>query len=389
MGKGNKIRLHERSLENDIKYRGPFSYRHLRMFGWLFLVLAQIATILNVAARINPELDYGLITQVISTLSSLTVPLFLTANFSVILTSQKNYKPLLIKYAALMLGTTLLFFYVYEHIIGGVFRAYLGSDDLIFEQTASLMIPNGFIAFNIFLDLFLCSLFMFFLDFTPNKVFVGKKLVIFRLFAILPVVYEVVMIVLKIKAANRSIILSPFIFPLLTTKPPFCFLAFVFLGLNMMKTKRRYMKNGNTLEQYHDFLKTNANSLHFSIRMAIIFVVMAVLDFIVTVTLVIILSGGLGAADEALYPALNQVVGCGFGGSIVLFMLAPLVLLYSYNRKPESGLIDSAIPLLGVLGCVLVYVEGIYRLALLFASTNAETIQMLKYMFIMLMTQTG
>ena len=94
--KGNRIKLHDRTLSNDIKYRAPLSYRHLRIFGWLFLILAQISKFLTMAAKIKPELDYGILTTAISTLSSLVVPLFLIANFTVILTSQNNYKNLLI-----------------------------------------------------------------------------------------------------------------------------------------------------------------------------------------------------------------------------------------------------------------------------------------------------
>ena len=85
--KTKRLRLHERNFSNDIRYKGPLSHRHLKIFGWLFLVLAQLAVILKLASKLNPELDYGLYTDIISSLSGLTVPLFLIANFSLILNS--------------------------------------------------------------------------------------------------------------------------------------------------------------------------------------------------------------------------------------------------------------------------------------------------------------
>ena len=382
MGK-KRLAFHEITLENDIKYRGPLSYRHLRMFGWLFLILSQISVILKLAQRVNSELNFGVITNIISTLSSLTVPLFLIANFSLILNSQKSYKPLLIKYAIYMVGTTILFMYFYEHIVGGLFRAYIGTEDLNFAMAGALLNRSGFIAFNVFLDLFLCSLFMFFLDYTPNRFFTGKKIVVFRLFALLPVAYELVSIIVKLKAANRSIILAPYLYPLLTTKPPLCFMAFILLGLYMFRTKRKYLKKGKTIEQYHEYLMTNSNSLRLSIRMAIIFVVMAVLDFIILMGIVVgtyMHHVEMSNAD-LVSSSVNIAMASGFGDSVVLIIMAPIVLLFSYNRKIEEGLVDNLMPILGVIGCILVYVEGLYRILLLTAGMYSDYIALIKGFF--------
>lgn len=369
--KTKRLRLHERNFSNDIRYKGPLSHRHLKIFGWLFLVLAQLAVILKLASKLNPELDYGLYTDIISSLSGLTVPLFLIANFSLILNSQKKYKALLIKYAAFMIGATVLFFYFYEHIIGGLCRTYLGSEEMVFEEYSSLMLPSGYIAFNMFLDLFLCSAFMFFLDYTPSRIFTGKKIIIFRLMALLPVVYEAVSILLKIQSSTRKIVLSPYFFPFLTTKPPMSFLALILLGLIMMIRKRKYMKHGNTLDQYHEFLKTNSNSLSFSIRMAIVFFVISILDLIIAVIMVVVIVGGIIAIESegAVEAALKIVTDCGFGKSIVLMILSPLSLLYSYNRDQEkTTMFDNAIPLMGVILCIVVYIEGIYRIVVMYHS---------------------
>ena len=40
--KQKRIRLHEASAENDISYRGPLSYQHFQIFGWLCIVLSVV-----------------------------------------------------------------------------------------------------------------------------------------------------------------------------------------------------------------------------------------------------------------------------------------------------------------------------------------------------------
>jgi len=361
-----RIPFYERTADCDIRYRGPLSYRYLRIAGWLCLMVAQLAFILNLAQMVNPKLNYSATMSILKGISNLSVPLFLIANFSEILTSQNKYKPMLIRYATLMLGTALLFIYFYEHIFGGIYTAYIGGDmEMKFEQFAPTILTSGYLSFNIFLDLFLCSVFIFFLDYTPTKVFTGKKIIIFRLFALLPVAYEVTSTVLKIEASIEKVLLIPYIYPFLTTKPPLSFLAFVILGLIMMGRKRKYIRHGHTMEEYHEFLKTNSNSLSFSIRMAIVFTVTAIVDLILSIFLSFVLASSNGITEEAMFKAATIVSRCGLGGSVNFVLLAPVLLLYSYNKKHKTALVDNGLPLLGIVGCALVIIEGLYRVVIM------------------------
>ena len=361
-----RIPFYERTADCDIRYRGPLSYRYLRIAGWLCLMVAQLAFILHLAQMVNPKLNYSATMSILKGISNLSVPLFLIANFSEILTSQNKYKPMLIRYATLMLGTALLFIYFYEHIFGGIYTAYIGGDmEMKFEQFAPTILTSGYLSFNIFLDLFLCSVFIFFLDYTPTKVFTGKKIIIFRLFALLPVAYEVTSTVLKIEASIEKVLLVPYIYPFLTTKPPLSFLAFVILGLIMMGRKRKYIRHGHTMEEYHEFLKTNSNSLSFSIRMAIVFTVTAIVDLILSIFLSFVLASSNGITEEAMFKAATIVSRCGLGGSVNFVLLAPVLLLYSYNKKHKTALVDNGLPLLGIVGCALVIIEGLYRVVIM------------------------
>ena len=381
MAKTARIKLHDRNFSNDIKYRGPLSYRHLRMFAWLFLVLSQVAVILELAAMVNKAYDFGWITDNIANLSSLVVPLFLIANFSAITTSQKNYKSVIIRYAVMTVGAALLFFYFFLHISGGMYKTFIAPDSTVkFRDYSMFFFKTGYFAYNVFMDLLLCTLFMFFLDYSPKKIFKGKWIIAFRLMAILPVAYELVCIILKINASMLSILLSPFWYPFLTTKPPFCFLAFVALGITIYVRKRKYMKYGNTEEQYHEFLKTNSNSFAISVRMAVIFIVMAFLDLLVMDVLgSIIVKVGNGPTEMVAYMDM-AVIKSGFGDSIVLIIMAPIVLLYSYNRKhsQQTGFIDAALPLVAIILMILVYIEGFYRVSMLFARMHEREITVLK-----------
>jgi len=381
MGKRARIKLHDRNFSNDINYRGPLSYRHLRMFAWLFLILSQVAVILKLAAMVNKAYDFGWITDNIARLSSLVVPLFLIANFSEIMTSQKNYKSVIIRYAVMTVGAALLFFYFFLHISGGMYKTFIAPDSSVkFRDYSMFFFKTGYFSYNVFMDLLLCTLFMFFLDYTPKKFFKGKWIIAFRLMAILPVAYELVCIVLKINASMLSILLSPFWYPFLTTKPPFCFLAFVALGISIYVRKRRYMKYGNTEEQYHEYLRTNSNSLAISVRMAVIFIVMAFLDLLVMVFLgEFIVRVGHGPSEMVAYMDM-AVINSGFGDSIVLIIMAPIVLLYSYNKKHsrQTVFIDAALPLVAIILMALVYIEGFYRVSMLFARMHETEITVVK-----------
>ena len=40
-----RVKLHEITPENDIRYRGPLSFFHFQILGWLCIVLSQVALI--------------------------------------------------------------------------------------------------------------------------------------------------------------------------------------------------------------------------------------------------------------------------------------------------------------------------------------------------------
>ena len=367
--KRKRKKLHEVDLEKDIRYRGPLSGRGFKILGWLCLALAQLVLLFSLVSRFAPAdmVPSPLTLSVLSSVASLSVPFLLFATFSSILNNVNEYKRQITMHGAAALAIIVLFLFIYFHYIlglAGVFRQNQTEFAAALRHFTSGHLRGGALSFNIFIDLFLCTMFMFFLNCKPKRFFVGKKLIAFRLLALLPVLYEAASLTLKYLATSKLIELSPIFFPFLTTKPPMMFLVFLVLALFVKNRERRFCKNGRTRAEYHQFLKTNRNSLHFSIFSAVIFLIAGVLDFIILIIMIFSKASGPEVLiDTAAVTALIQEIGLlGIGESIALIPMAPVMLLFSYNRTHKNTKIDIMIPLAGVAVIVLIYLEFIFQI---------------------------
>ncbi len=357
-------KIHEITAENDIKYRGPLSYRHIRILGWLFLVIAQIGVLLDLYSKLDPEagISSGK-TVFFGVFSDLAMPCFLLANFAIILNGKSTYRTLLLRFGAISASFVAAFFLIFEHYGMGISSRLLGSHAEALGVVAELLNESGgYLAFNLFIDLLLCTLFMFFLNYEPKRVFVGKKLLIFRLFAILPVVYEAISVIIKVLASMGKLRLSIYICPFLTTKPPVMFVVFIALALFLKLRERRFEKQGKTKEEYAGFIDTNANSLRVSIFTAVLFAAAAALDLLLVLIISALVVSGMPETEDAYMKAALMVSNWGFGQSSVIIFLSPVVMLFSYTRLPKEPKYDIIVSVGGVGAIVYVYVEGIYQI---------------------------
>ena len=135
------------------------------------------------------------------------------------------------------------------------------------------------------------------------------------------------------------------VYPFLATKSPLIYLVFICMSLWIKNRERIYVKLGASQKEYVGFLKTNKNSLSFSIHVCFLFVVVALIDLI------------LGAIVPN---ATNYSLGQG----IVLFLAVPFVLLFSYNKSHKDKNIDLLIPFAGIILLLLAYAEGIYQVVM-------------------------
>ena len=382
-----RLKFYQITPENDIKYRGPLSYRALRIAGWVCLAIAQVATIWSMVGKINPQQAMpGVAQTVLGTFGDMMMPLFLIATFATILNGSKNFRSMLVLYGSAAVLFYALFVLVFDRYATGSISAIMEIDRKTSQELLVTLLSNftgGYLAFNIFIDLFMCTLFACFLMYTPKRVFVGKKLVVFRLFAILPILYEVMSFLLKMLAGYGLIELSAYIYPLLTTKPPMTFILFIVLTFYLKRRERIYRKKGGTHEQYSAFLKTNANSWRVSSFMARIMAIAGVVDLILFVVMsAVLMFGGISEAQltaiselsgdaaaeasvemlgNALTRSLDVMMKCGVGQSSGLIIVAPFILLFSYTRTHKDTRIDTILPIIAIVILALMYIEGLYQ----------------------------
>jgi len=367
--KGKRKPFYEYTLDDDIRYKAPLSYRYLRIIAWFSIAIAMGSSILEIAISHNEEMQgFSVLKTILSLFSVIATPLFLLANFSLILKERETYKQALIKFGAGALGIIAGFYIIYFHFIVGLGQAILGSaneTELMIEGLINLFTTSGYLEFNVMLDLFLCTLFAYFINAKPKRFFKGKKIYIFRLLCLLPVIYEVTMIVLKFLSANHVVLLPLYLYPLLPTKPPFTFIAFIILTLFIKNRERIYISHGKTAEEYNQFLKTNANSLQFSVFTSVIFAVCAIVDTVITATIALVISFS-AATPELGNQGFEALIDCGMGKSLSLIFIVPFILLFSYTKSHKNKRIDMIIPIAAIALIALVLIEGGFQLALMF-----------------------
>lgn len=363
-------KLHEISINEDIRYRGPLSYQHFQMLGWLCIVLSVVLAMLKLGGKLDEGLMKGTagLQNVLKYVTSLSLPFLLIANFSKILNNAEGYKKQLIRNGAAALAIFAVsagFFSRY--VIGATGKLVTDPEDILPVMTELFRATNqsGFVAFNLFIDLFLCTLFMYFLNARPKRVLTGKKVLILRVLALLPLAWEVTSWIIKWKSAQGSITLPFWVFPLLTVKPPVTFAVFVLLAIHMKTRELRFRRHGRSHEEYLAFLQTKRNSMHFSIYLAVALVLAALVDFIILIILMGHQAGSIETLTndvETRYMEFSRAaIAVGFGESLPLLFVAPVMLLYSYTRVPKNKMISTLIPAVGIVLIMLVILEGVYQ----------------------------
>ena len=373
--KRRRVKLYERGTHDDIKYRGPLSYRAFQIIGWICLVITQAVVLATMASKANPDTanHYALMAEGLSWVGAMSLPFLLLASFATMLNHNTSYLMQLVKNFALMLALAAVFYIgIYHFVLGSLSaldpepgRAERFLEDMIHSS------GTGFIAFNVFVDLFLCTLFLFFLCYRPKKLFQGKWVILLRLCALLPVAYELGCIWWKWDSAKGIAHIPVHAFPFLTVKPPMTFLVFIVLAIYIKVRERHFLKHGKTYEEYQAFLGTNRNSLHFAVFAAVLLLIAGLLDllFFLDIAAYEVLEmfklDKLSNIDISRILDPNLVLGAtamGFGNAIQLLLMPPFVLLFSYTRKPKYPMLDLAIPVAGIVAIVLVYLEATHQL---------------------------
>ncbi len=379
MSRKNKISIYDRNASNDIRYRGPLSYRHLQIMGWFGISFLVLHTLIELGIMIDPNQPKWVLSlnAVASVVSEFALPLFMFANFAILLDRKKTFKAQLLTFSGLSLLVVILFLLVTEHYILEVGTAIAGDKAGVQAQIDGYFlsrIRTGSLSFNLFVDMFLCTLLLFFLEYTPRKVFTGKKRYLFRMFALIPVVYEAGSLVIRILAYYGMISPPLIVYPLLTTKPPMSFVLFVILVLFIKIREFRFRKRGKTKQEYMEFTKTRLNSLQFSVFSSIMILVTGVIDLILLIgfsafDIVVknmdhpeqVKNASEQALEEMSMASARGVTGWGIGLHSTMIFIIPIILLFSYTRNHKNPKADIAIPIGGILLAVFVGIEGLHQ----------------------------
>ena len=366
-----RTKFHEHGLHDDIRYKGLLSFQGFQVLGWICITVMVVMTLLKVAVKVNPNdaQRFVSIAEIISYIADMSLPFLLMANFARILNNTEGYKKQLLRNGGATAAIALVFLIFFNRYIVGTIGLLLqdSADADVLVMTSFYGVnKHGFLAFNIFTDLLLCTLFMYFMNARPQKVFTGKKIYIFRAFAVLPVAYEVASLVCKGLSAAGQLRIPSWAFPLLTVKPPMTFVVFMILAIYIKTRELRYCRHGKTHEEYQEFLKTNRNAWNFSVFTAVILFIAGLIDLIIFILMIVNQGGsaeGVGALIESETTLKNTIAySVGFGKAMVLMIFAPIVLLFNYTRIPKNKTVGMLIPVVGIGLIALIVIQGAYQL---------------------------
>ena len=358
---------------NDMSYRGPLSYRSMKVLAWLCFVCMHIVTVKTFKEHMLHKEDQSVWYAVVKLLSPFGLSLMLVANFAIILNGHEKYLKQIIRNALAAICFAVCGYYVYWRYIIGLLTAFTGDETAVkptlYKLFSSFKIWNGYISYNVFLDLFLCTLTMYFINYNPKKHFQGKRIYIFRSMTLLPIAYEIACIVIKIMASSGEVTIPVELYPWLTTKPPLTFLILLAMALYVHKREKHYLEAGKTVKDYRAFLKTKTNSWQFSKHLCGIILKVALLDVLVYFLLSVFYYVYLKVDVEKAAEAVSKM---GFGDTMTLIMLVPVILLFSYTRDHKDKKADIIIPVIGVCTIGWVYIEAAYKiLMIVFKKLNA------------------
>lgn len=368
LNKHGRVKLKYRTKENDIRYQGPLSYRYLRILGWLFMAVAQLGIVFGLASALDIQgvMNFERASSIVSFFAAMPLAFFMLANFGIILRNRHNFKYLFVFYGGVMLALYVVANLVVIHYVYGSIRTLdptVSFNNVALDAGTFLagIGTSGYI-FNLFVDLFLCVMIVFFFFYNPrHKFFEGKKIIIFRLLVLIPIAYEILSIVIKQAALLEQIRIPSYFFFLLTSKPPLTFAAFfivtLILKIREMKFLREYNHDEALLMEHNN---TNAHSFRTSITISIVFTIIAVIDLLALIVYVVITFIRLGVDDNNLFIAMSMGSQIGFGESASLFFISPLVLLYSYTRTHKNKKFDSFLPFFGIAFMLFTIIEGCF-----------------------------
>lgn len=342
----NRYRIDKLLGRKDLKYRGIFSGRAMKIVGFVLLFFAQIYLCIKLVGKFSDLSAFTTnLADVLDILSSFSLPMFLAANFCVIMTRKSQIKKTLIIYSVIAVSIWLLVVFVFYRYVMGIGKSLYPDDPneaYSFADGLAKSLFGKVINYNVFVDLALFSLFYLFLFYTPKKMTKKKSIIAFRCLSLIPIIVAIIATALY-GFYNFGIINLPV--AVLSILPCRSITVYViFFGIALIIKLRQYLfiKWGGTQEEYEVYANTNRSSLEISIVSAIIVIIVSLIDFI--------------------WLFVNPMaILFGVGVNFYLAFVAPLILLLSYTRKTKSSVWDIIMVVIFIFAVIILYLEtGLY-----------------------------
>ena len=328
--------------KKDIRYNAPLTYRSVRVVGFVLMFLAQIALAYSLAGNIitlsEQATDTILVLQI---LSAFALPMFLVANFCIIMSSKEKIKKYLISYSIIAIAIYILVLFFYYRYIYGATSIIFGDDQALAESVARLIANKLFgetMNYNVFVDLALFSMFFFFLFYNPKKQMSKKKMMVFRLCSIIPVVFAVSAFVLYALYYFGRLDLPMYVVAILPCRSLTVYIILFAITLVMKIRKSIFIKWGGTSEEYKQYLTTRRNNLEVSILSSLIVIIICSLDFVIMCIDPIIWTFGVGTSWH-------------------MIAVVPFLFFLSYSKKPKHQKYDFVLPIGFIVACIILYLE--------------------------------
>ena len=333
----------DKLLAKDIRYRGPFSYRAIRVLGFLFLIFAQLVLCYSFVSNIIDMPAWSeKFFEVIDVISVFSLPMFLTVNFCIIMTSRNKIKKYLILYSCIAILIYLSILFVYYRYVNGIIVTITGdpTEGAKLAEVFAKSLFGSVINYNIFVDLSLFSFFFFFFFYTPGKIKSKKALIWFRLCSIIPILIAVVSFLLYGAYCWGKIDLPVAALSIMPCRSIGIYAVFVVISLFIKLRKYLFIRWGGTPEEYEKYIKTNKSSLEISVISVISIIGVSLIDFIAFIINPLLLLNGIGT-------------------TFYIAFIAPVLLLLSYTRKPKHEMIDTFMPFMAFGVMIICYLEAI------------------------------
>ncbi len=254
------------------------------------------------------------------------VPIFLLIGmFSTLTQERKKPGRVILRY-----GIFSLLFYLFELI--GYYFVLIPAVDSIAESyeidVITLTIAEAglksmvaiFGNFNIFIDMFICALFFFFVVHMPKKRWFREHLGVFRSFALIPVLYLVISVVFSYLGKNK-IEIPLAVTALFSSRGIYAHIFFWIITFYYKYRRVIYenspSNNGMSFKQY---LKTNQSKFDFALFMGLVMLVICLFENI------------FFDLTEAKVANFTQF---SLGRGIHLFLFVFLFLFFDFTRKPR------------------------------------------------------